>query len=69
MFPQDKEALADKPRFFRYVFFVLSSFRLISPTQWREQGEPNPFVRETRRLRLTHKQEILDIFDESLGRH
>ena len=41
----------------------------MSPMQWREEGEPNPFVRETRRLRLTHKQEIQDLFEESLEHH
>ncbi|MBT8425976.1 MAG: hypothetical protein HKM96_07780 [Boseongicola sp.] len=68
MFAHDKDALETKSRVYRYFFYLLSSFRPVPMSQWVEEGEPNPFVTETRRVRITHQAEIQDIFHKSLGR-
>ena len=50
---------------FRYVYFLLSSFKVQSFAAWRADGEPNPFWRIPRRRRVsTSRQEIGDIFEE-----
>lgn len=68
MFVHDRDALETKSRVFRYFFYLLSSFRPVPMSVWVDEGEPNPFVNETRRVRVTHQAEIRDIFQESLGR-
>ena len=51
--------------FVRYVYFLLSSFKLQSFGNWRADGEPNPFLRIPRRRRVsTSRQEIVDIFED-----
>lgn len=64
----DSDALDRKPRLYRYFFYLLSSFRIVTLKGWMREGEPNPFVQKTQRVRVTHRQEIQDIFEESLGR-
>lgn len=68
MFIPDHETLSAKPQWYRYVFYLLSSLRPVSPSAWRREGEPNPFVPRDLRPRMTHQQEIRDIFEDSLGR-
>lgn len=53
---------------FRYLYFIISSCSLKSFASWKREGEPNPFVQSDRRPRMTHRQEIADIFEESLRR-
>lgn len=64
----DRETLNERSRFFRYVYFLISSFSLKSMDQWSREGEPNPFVRTRPRSRQTHQQEIIDIFEDTLRR-
>lgn len=68
MFHIDQDRLAQKSRLYRYFFYILSSFRPVAFSAWTEEGEPNPFVPVTRRIRVTHRNEIQDIFRDSLGR-
>lgn len=58
--------LAGRPRFFRYVFYLVSGFRLKSYRSWAEEGEPNPFVAKTYRRRQTERVEFADIFEDLL---
>ena len=68
MFFHDKDALETKSRLYRYFFYLLSSFRPVPMSVWVDEGEPNPFVNRSQRVRVTHRREIQDIFHESLGR-
>lgn len=68
LFP-DKDALDAKSRLYRYFFYLFSSLRPVSMSAWMNEGEPNPFVQVRVRSRSTHRQEIRDIFGDSLGRH
>ena len=63
LFSINRNGLGRSPRLFRYLYFLLSSFRLISFGQWKAKGEPNPFVPpKAPQRRHTSQQEILDIF-------
>ena len=66
MFPRNADDLGRKSRYFRYIYFVLSSFSLKSFGRWKREGEQNPFVQVAYRPRRTHQQEIIDIFEDSL---
>lgn len=66
LFTANKDSLGEKPHLFRYIYFILSSFRLISYRQWKSQGEPNPFVSQKAKRRHTCQQEIVDIFQDRL---
>ena len=68
MFSTHRDALEDKPRLYRYFFYLITGCRYSTFAAWQKDGEPNPFVHETRRVRVTHEVEIRDIFAESLGR-
>jgi hypothetical protein len=68
MFQIDQDRLSAKPRLYRYVFYLLSSFRPVALSKWSDEGEPNPFVPVTRRVKVTHRTEIQDIFEDTLGR-
>ena len=68
MFKVDQDRLAQTSRLYRYFFYIFSSFRPVALSTWTEEGEPNPFVPVTRRIRVTHRTEIQDIFQDSLGR-
>ncbi|MEO9827465.1 MAG: hypothetical protein ABJF50_23915 [Paracoccaceae bacterium] len=67
LFTANKDSLGEKPHLFRYIYFLLSSFRVISYGQWKSEGEPNPFVspQEAKR-RHTSQQEIADIFQDKI---
>jgi hypothetical protein len=52
--------------FFRYIYYVVSAVRLKSFRQWRNDGEPNPFVRKTYKRVVTERAEFTDIFDDVL---
>ena len=68
MFVPSREMLETRSRLYRYFFYLLSSFRPVTITAWVNEGEPNPFVADPPRVRMTHQQEIQDIFKDSLGR-
>ncbi|WP_413717556.1 hypothetical protein [Silicimonas sp. MF1-12-2] len=68
MFVIRSDALQKRSKVFRYIYFLISGFRFCSPSNWVRDGEPNPFVRALPRNRITHQQEIEDIFEDSLGR-
>jgi hypothetical protein len=65
-FTTNKDSLGQMPRVFRYLYFVLSSFRLVSFRQWKAKGEPNPFVSQRAKRRHTSQQEIIDIFQDKI---
>ena len=50
----------------RYIYYVVSAVRLQSFKQWRDDGEPNPFVRKTYRHAVTERAEFTDIFGDVL---
>lgn len=58
--------LARRPLLFRYAYYVLSSFRLLSLTRWRRAGEPNPFVQRTYRHKGTERVEFVEAFCDLL---
>ena len=58
--------LAEKSAVFRYLHFVITSFRLKSFRSWKEAGEPNPFVEKTYRTVRTERVEFVDIFEDVL---
>lgn len=60
--------LARRSATFRYLHYVLTTFRLRSFASWRSEGEPNPFVRKTYRRVYTERVEFTDIFEDVLGR-
>lgn len=68
MFSIKSDALEERPRLYRYIYFLVSGCRFKSLSKWEEEGEPNPFVRQAPRERVTSRQEIRDIFEDSLGR-
>jgi hypothetical protein len=68
MFSINSDALEERSRLCRYVYFLVSGCRFKSMSKWEEEGEPNPFVRSAPRERVTNRQEIRDIFEDSLGR-
>lgn len=61
-----KTALSGRSSFYRYIYFLITSFRLTRYSSWKRRGEPNPFVPVVARQRHTHRQEILDIFEDAL---
>lgn len=65
LFSTNKDSLLKLPRLFRYIYFLLSGFRMISYGRWKTQGEPNPFVSQQAKHRHTSQQEILDIFQDA----
>ena len=64
MFTVSELKLAEKSRFFRYVFYLISGFRLTSFHTWTQEGEPNPFVKRAYRQRQTRRVEFTDIFED-----
>lgn len=69
MFLPSKAALEKCPKCMRYLFYILSSLKIQRFATWEKAGEPNPFVRQTRTARsATHRQEIVDLFEDTLGR-
>jgi len=60
------ESLGKNSYIFRYVYFMLSSFRFKSFAQWKAEGEPNPFVAKKLKRRQTSRQEIVEIFHDKL---
>ena len=68
MFKMSATNLAEKSAAFRYLYFLISSFKPIGFKAWKEQGEPNPFVEKTYRRVVTERIEFVDIFGEDLNR-
>jgi hypothetical protein len=68
MFSIKSDALEECSRVCRYIYFLVSGCRFKSLSKWSDEGEPNPFVRRAPRMRVTSRQEIRDIFEDSLGR-
>ena len=66
MFKFSASDLAARPKVFRYLYYVLSSFQLKSFRSWRKEGEPNPFVKKTYRRKVTDRVEFVDIFGDDL---
>lgn len=58
--------LAKKSPIFRYIFYLVSGFRLKSFRSWSREGEPNPFAAKSYRAVRTERVEIVDIFDDLL---
>jgi len=54
------------PKVFRFLYYLVSSFRLTSYRQWKSQGEPNPFVSASYDRPATSQTEIVEIFRDSL---
>lgn len=59
--------LAEKSAIFRYLHFLVTSFRLESFRSWQAAGEPNPFVGKTYRAVRTEQKEFVDIFEDVLA--
>jgi hypothetical protein len=59
-------SLAKRSETFRYLYFVITSFKLKSFRAWKKAGEPNPFVTKTYRHNVTARVEFTDIFDDVL---
>lgn len=68
MFARNADELGQRCRVYRYLYYVLSGLKLKSYQSWKQEGEPNPFVQVDHRPRMTHQQEIIDIFEDSLRR-
>lgn len=64
MFKFSAQELAGKPRCFRYLHYILTNLRLISPREWKKAGEPNPFVRKTYRHKMSEIADFNDIFED-----
>lgn len=60
-------ALAKRSVAFRYVYFLVTSFKMTSFRGWKKAGEPNPFVEKTYRHTVTERVEFTDIFDDVLN--
>ena len=56
------QTFARKSPHYRYVYFILSGLRFKSFSAWKKDGEPNPFVRPSYRVRSTSRAEIEDLF-------
>lgn len=65
-FTTNKDSLGQMPPVFRYLYFIVSSFRMVSFNQWKAKGEPNPFVSQRAKRRHTSQQEIIDIFQDKV---
>jgi len=67
MLKQSAMSLRRKPKWFRFVYFIVSGVRFTSYRTWSEAGEPNPFVSlcHTAR-RSTSRQEVIDVFGADL---
>ena len=65
-FTTNKDSLGQMPELFRYIYFMISSCRMISYGQWKAKGEPNPFVSQRAKRRHTSQQEIIDIFNDKI---
>lgn len=64
-----EHGLSKKSPFFRYFFYIFSSFRPVSFRNWKANGEPNPFVTPSYKKReQTERVEFIDIFSEDLSR-
>lgn len=68
MFKMSASNLAEKSAAFRYLYFLISSFKPIGFKAWKEQGEPNPFVGKCYRRVVTERVEFVDIFGEDLNK-
>ena len=68
MFKMSASKLAERSATFRYLYFLISSFKPIGFKAWKEQGEPNPFVEKSYRRVVTERVEFVDIFGDDLNR-
>ena len=58
--------LAKRSAAFRYLYFMVTSFKMKSFRAWQRDGEPNPFVEKTYRHNVTERVEFADIFEDVL---
>ena len=58
--------LAKKSPVFRYIYYIVSGFRLKSFRAWSKEGEPNPFAAKSYRAVRTERVEFVNIFDDLL---
>lgn len=50
----------------RYAYFILSSLTLRSYSAWKQEGEPNPFVRPCYEMLRTTRSELVSLFPSHL---
>lgn len=68
MFKISASKLSKKSEAFRYLYFLISSFKPISFKTWKQRGEPNPFVEKSYRRVVTERVEFVDIFGDDLNK-
>ena len=61
--------LAQRSRLYRYLYYLISSFRLTSFSTWKTKGEPNPFVTKKYRPKASELADFADIFDDYKSRN
>ncbi|MCG6883968.1 MAG: hypothetical protein LJE62_09465 [Silicimonas sp.] len=66
MFKLSSPDLAKRSATFRYLYYIVSSFRFKSFRSWQQDGEPNPFVTNSYKRVVTERVEFTDIFDDVL---
>lgn len=60
---------AQKSSFYRYLYFLVSGLRFRSFAAWKQEGEPNPFVRPCYDARITSRSELVSLFRSRLTSH
>ena len=60
---------AQKPSFYRYLYFLVSGVRLRTYAAWKRDGESNPFVRPCYEPRRTTQAELVSLFRSRLTSH
>lgn len=66
MLKKSPSELAKRSAAYRYLYFVVTSFKMKSFRAWKRDGEPNPFVEKTYRHNVTERVEFTDIFEDVL---
>ena len=60
---------AQKPSFYRYLYFLVSGIRFRTYADWKRNGESNPFARPCHDARVTSRSELLSLFRSRLTSH